>query len=75
MSNEHWIREFHEAVKLSDDISCMISDSDHVTASLTKVEEKRYLATIRRKITILRTKIDAIQSFLLLPNNNNDNPM
>ncbi|KAJ6756553.1 SYNTAXIN [Salix purpurea] len=57
-----WMREFNEASKLGDEINGMISGKNSLAAS--GPETQRHLSAIRRKITILRTKLDILQSLL-----------
>ncbi|KAI3880102.1 hypothetical protein C5167_001296 [Papaver somniferum] len=69
-SSDSWMKEFTEASKLSDDVSAMITDSGSLPSS--GPDTQRYLSAIRRKITILRTRLDSLQSLLSkLPNKQN----
>ncbi|OVA17900.1 Target SNARE coiled-coil domain [Macleaya cordata] len=61
-SSDSWMREFSEASKLSDDVSAMISERGSLPPS--GPDTQRYLSAIRRKITILRTRLDSLQSLL-----------
>ncbi|XP_052179130.1 syntaxin-52-like isoform X1 [Diospyros lotus] len=66
-SSDPWIREYNEAVKLADDINGMISERSSLPAS--GPEAQRHASSIRRKITILGTRLDSLQSLLSkLPN-------
>lgn len=56
------MKEYNEAVKLADDISGMISDRSSFPAS--GPETQRHASAIRRKITILGTRLDSLQSLL-----------
>ena len=56
------MKEFNEAVKLADDISGMISDRGSLQAS--GPESQRHASAIRRKITILGTRLDSLESLL-----------
>ncbi|KAK7276896.1 hypothetical protein RIF29_18044 [Crotalaria pallida] len=56
-SSDSWVKEYNEAVKLADDISGMISSSASET-------EQRHASAIRRKITILGTRLDSLESLL-----------
>lgn len=58
-----WIKEYNEASKLGDDINGMISERSSFPA--TGPESQRHASAIRRKITILGTKVDGLQSLLL----------
>ncbi|PKA65348.1 Syntaxin-52 [Apostasia shenzhenica] len=61
-SLESWIREFNEASKLADDISGMISEKGSLPPS--GPETQRHMSAIRRKITILITRLDSLESLL-----------
>lgn len=61
-SSDSWMKEYNEAVKLADDISGMISECSSFPAS--GPETQRHVSTIRRKITILGTRLDSLQSEL-----------
>ncbi|KAL7088004.1 hypothetical protein ACP275_13G103000 [Erythranthe tilingii] len=63
---DSWVREYNEAVKLADDITNMISERSSLPA--TGPEAQRHSSAIRRKITILGTRLDSLQSlFSKLP--------
>lgn len=57
------MKEYNEAVKLSDDINAMVSERSSMTA--TGPEMQRHASAIRRKITILGTRLDGLQQSLL----------
>lgn len=59
-SADSWMREYNEAVKLADDISGMMSERSSLPAS--GPEAQRHSSAIRRKITILGTRLDSLQS-------------
>ncbi|XP_052207550.1 syntaxin-52-like isoform X2 [Diospyros lotus] len=61
-SADPWTREYNEAVKLADDINSMISERSSLPAS--GPEAQRHASSIRRKITILGTRLDSLQSLL-----------
>ncbi|CAA0833628.1 Syntaxin-52 [Striga hermonthica] len=61
-SGDSWVREYNEAIKLADDITNMITERNSLPAS--GPEAQRYASAIRRKITILGTRLDNLQSFL-----------
>ncbi|GER47724.1 syntaxin of plants 52, partial [Striga asiatica] len=61
-SGDSWVREYNEAVRLSDDITNMISERNSLPAS--GPEAQRHASSIRRKITILGTRLDNLQSLL-----------
>ncbi|KAL6544516.1 Syntaxin-52 [Orobanche minor] len=59
---DSWVREYNEAVRLADDINNMISERNSLPAS--GPESQRHASAIRRKITILGTRLDSLQSLL-----------
>ncbi|CAJ1964029.1 unnamed protein product [Sphenostylis stenocarpa] len=61
-SSDSWMKEYNEAVKLADDITGMISEHSSLPAS--GPETQRHASAIRRKITILGTRLDSLQSLL-----------
>ncbi|TXG67460.1 hypothetical protein EZV62_008735 [Acer yangbiense] len=61
-ASDSWMKEFNEAVKLAEDISGMISDRGSLQAS--GPESQRHASAIRRKITILGTRLDSLESLL-----------
>ncbi|KAJ9697610.1 hypothetical protein PVL29_009440 [Vitis rotundifolia] len=62
-SSDSWIKEYYEASKLADDINGMISERSSLLTSGS--ETQRHASAIRRKITILGTRLDSLQSLLL----------
>ncbi|MQL95761.1 hypothetical protein Taro_028430 [Colocasia esculenta] len=62
-SLDSWMREYNEASKLSDDISSMISGRGKTSGT----ENKSHTSAIRRKITILGTRLDSLESLLSRP--------
>ncbi|KAI3673836.1 hypothetical protein L6452_39966 [Arctium lappa] len=60
-SADPWVREYNEASKLSDDITNMISAKSSYSSG---PEAQRHASAIRRKITILGTRLDSLQSLL-----------
>ncbi|KAI3804740.1 hypothetical protein L1987_26526 [Smallanthus sonchifolius] len=60
-SVDPWTREYNEASKLADDITNMISERSSFG---TGPEAQRHSSAIRRKITILGTRLDSLQSLL-----------
>lgn len=60
-SSDPWTREYNEASKLADDITSMISERNSVGSG---PEAQRHASAIRRKITILGTRLDSLQSLL-----------
>lgn len=61
-SADSWVKEYNEAVKLADDINGMISERSSLPA--TGPDAQRHASAIRRKITILGTRLDSLQSLL-----------
>ncbi|KAJ0975699.1 hypothetical protein J5N97_017664 [Dioscorea zingiberensis] len=59
---DSWMKEFNEASKLADDVSSMISERTSLPPS--GPETQRHTSTIRRKITILGTRLDTLESLL-----------
>ncbi|XP_024023681.1 syntaxin-52 [Morus notabilis] len=62
MAGDSWVKEYNEAMKLADDINGMISERSSLHAS--GPETQRHASAIRRKITILGTRLDGLQSIL-----------
>ncbi|KAL7601849.1 hypothetical protein Lser_V15G20938 [Lactuca serriola] len=60
-STDPWVREYNEASKLADDITSMISASSSLGSG---PEAQRHSSATRRKITILGTRLDSLQSLL-----------
>lgn len=61
-SGDPWVREYNEAVKLADDITNMISERSSLPA--IGPEAQRHASATRRKITILGTRLDSLQSLM-----------
>ncbi|XP_043807100.1 syntaxin-52 isoform X2 [Manihot esculenta] len=61
-SSDSWMKEYSEAAKLADDINGMIAERSSFPAS--GPETQRHASATRRKITILGTKLDSLQSLL-----------
>ena len=61
-SADSWMKEYNEAVKLADDISGMISERNSLPPS--GPETQRHVSAIRKKVTILGTRLDSLQSEL-----------
>ncbi|CAK9163887.1 unnamed protein product [Ilex paraguariensis] len=61
-STDSWIKEYNEALRLADDINGMISERSSLPGSGPEVQ--RHSSAIRRKITILGTRLDSLQSLL-----------
>ncbi|KAM1857280.1 hypothetical protein ACFX13_007365 [Malus domestica] len=60
-SLDSWMKEYNEATKLADDINGMISEWSTLPAG---PDTQRHVSAIRRKITILGTRLDSLQSLL-----------
>lgn len=60
-SSEPWIKELNEASKLADDISTMILERSSLPSG---PDAQRHSSAIRRKISILGSKLDSLESFL-----------
>ncbi|XP_019162805.1 PREDICTED: syntaxin-52-like isoform X2 [Ipomoea nil] len=58
-SSDSWTREFNDATKLSDEINSMIKASPP-----SGPDSQRHFSAARRKVTILRTRLDTLQSLL-----------
>ncbi|KAG9129050.1 hypothetical protein Leryth_016883 [Lithospermum erythrorhizon] len=65
-SSDSWMKEFTEASKLADEIDSMISTKNDLPSS--GPETQRHLSAIRRKITILKTRLETLQSLPNKPN-------
>ncbi|VVA28883.1 PREDICTED: syntaxin-52 [Prunus dulcis] len=61
-SPDSWMREFNDASKLADEINGMISGRSSLPPS--GPETQRHMSATRRKVTILRTKLETLQSLL-----------
>ncbi|KAL2944871.1 Syntaxin-52 [Bienertia sinuspersici] len=61
-SGDSWMKEYNEANKLADDINGMISEKTAMSGSGS--ESQRHFSAVRRKITILGTRLDSLESLL-----------
>ncbi|CAN1799476.1 Putative BPI/LBP family protein At1g04970 [Linum perenne] len=61
-SSDAWMKEYNEAAKLSEDITGMISERTSLPS--TGPDSQRHASATRRKITILGTRLDSLQSLL-----------
>lgn len=61
-SLDQWTKEFNEASRLSEEISATISERGSLPPS--GPETQRQLTAMRRKITILRTRLENLESLL-----------
>jgi SYP5 family syntaxin len=61
-SSDPWVKEYNEASRLADDISSMIADRGSLPQSGPEI--MRHTSAIRRKITILGTRLDSLESLL-----------
>ncbi|KAJ7976523.1 Syntaxin-51 [Quillaja saponaria] len=67
MAFDLWVREFNEASKLENEVNDMIFARTSLPTS--GPETQRHMSVARRKITILRTKLEILESLLsTLPN-------
>ncbi|KAL2895709.1 Syntaxin-52 [Bienertia sinuspersici] len=60
--SESWMREYNEASKLADDINNMVSEASSLPSTGTQTQ--RHFSATRRKITILNTKLESLESLL-----------
>ncbi|KAL6648898.1 hypothetical protein ACP70R_013122 [Stipagrostis hirtigluma subsp. patula] len=60
---EQWTKRFHEAERLVDDVAALIAEREAVPPSLPR-ELQRRTAEIRRKVTILGTRLEMLQEDL-----------
>ncbi|KAL5735833.1 hypothetical protein ACOSP7_030293 [Xanthoceras sorbifolium] len=60
-ASDSWMKEYNEAIKLADDINGMISERSSLPSG---PETQRHASAIRRKITILGTRLDSLESLL-----------
>ncbi|KAG8492707.1 hypothetical protein CXB51_010335 [Gossypium anomalum] len=63
--SDTWIKEYNDAIKIADDINGMISGKGSLPSS--GPETQRHASAIRRKTTILGTRLDGLQSLLSKP--------
>ncbi|XP_017605847.1 syntaxin-51-like isoform X2 [Gossypium arboreum] len=63
--SDTWIKEYNEAIKIADDINGMISGKGSLPSS--GPETQRHASAIRRKITILGTRLNGLQSLMSKP--------
>ncbi|KAM0993609.1 hypothetical protein ACFX15_008875 [Malus domestica] len=61
---DSWMREFNDASKLADEINGMISGRSSLPVSPSGPETQRHMSATRRKVTILRTKLETLHSLL-----------
>ncbi|XP_021759049.1 syntaxin-52-like [Chenopodium quinoa] len=61
-SGDSWMKEYNEATKLADDINGMISEKTAMSGS--GPDSQRHFSSLRRKITILGTRLDSLESLL-----------
>jgi syntaxin of plants SYP5 len=60
--SDPWVREYNEASRLADDISTMMSEKDSLPQS--GPDAIRHISAMRRKLTILGTRLDTLDSLL-----------
>ncbi|KAJ8425732.1 hypothetical protein Cgig2_017925 [Carnegiea gigantea] len=61
-SGDSWTKEYNEAAKLADDINSTITEKTHMSG--VGSESQRHFSAIRRKITILGTRLDNLEDLL-----------
>jgi SYP5 family syntaxin len=61
-SSDPWMKEYNEASRLADDINSMIADRGSLPQSGPEII--RHTSAIRRKITILCTRLDSLEALL-----------
>ncbi|KAL1221380.1 Syntaxin-51 [Cardamine amara subsp. amara] len=61
-SSDSWMREYNEALKLSEEINGMISERS--SSAVTGPDAQRRASAIRRKITIFGTRLESLHSLL-----------
>eukprot|EP00252_Welwitschia_mirabilis_P005096 TRINITY_DN1550_c0_g1_i1.p1 TRINITY_DN1550_c0_g1~~TRINITY_DN1550_c0_g1_i1.p1 ORF type:complete len:233 (+),score=45.98 TRINITY_DN1550_c0_g1_i1:182-880(+) len=59
---DQWMKEYGEATKLLEDINARMAERSSVPQS--GPETQRHLSAIRRKVTILSTRLDSLESLL-----------
>jgi syntaxin of plants SYP5 len=60
--SDPWVREYNEAFRLAGDISTMMSEKDSLSQS--GPDAIRHISALRRKLTILGTRLDTLDSLL-----------
>ncbi|KAI5080141.1 hypothetical protein GOP47_0005620 [Adiantum capillus-veneris] len=61
---DSWLREYEDAVRLSDDIARRLADRESGSTVLRPDEATRLISLVRRKLTMLGTKLDSLSSLL-----------
>ncbi|KAL8172495.1 hypothetical protein V2J09_024299 [Rumex salicifolius] len=61
-SGDSWMKEYNEAAKLAEDISGTISEKTALASSGS--ESQRHFSAVRRKVTILGTRLDSLEAIL-----------
>ncbi|CAO2188933.1 unnamed protein product [Urochloa humidicola] len=61
MASDAWVKEYNEASRLADNIGSMIADRGSLPQSGSEI--MRHTSAIRRKITILGTRLDSLYCF------------
>jgi hypothetical protein len=61
-SSDPWVKEYNEASRLADDINSMIAERGSLPQSGPEI--MRHTSAIRRKITILGTRLDSLATLL-----------
>lgn len=62
---DSWTREFEDAIRLADDIAARIAERN--SAAVSSADKSRLTSVIRRKLTMLGTKLDSLHSLLNNP--------
>ncbi|MCO5586909.1 hypothetical protein L7F22_040854 [Adiantum nelumboides] len=65
--NDSWMREFEDAVRLADDIAARIAERNSAAPVGSRADHSRLISATRRKITMLGTRLDSLQSLLSNP--------
>ncbi|KAI5064527.1 hypothetical protein GOP47_0021197 [Adiantum capillus-veneris] len=68
--NDSWMREFEDAVRLAEDIAARIAERNSaapVGSGSRAADNSRLVSATRRKITMLGTRLDSLQSLLSNP--------
>jgi SYP5 family syntaxin len=64
-ASDSWLKEFEEAMRLADDILARINERSMILAS--GADPSRLVSATRRKLTMLGTKLDRLESLLKNP--------
>jgi hypothetical protein len=61
-----WAREYGEAARLADDVGSMVAERGAPSQSGPEATRHAYASAIRRKITILGTRLESLEGLLCL---------